>query len=139
MTSRLSKLMTDIIKILGEGNTFDSVLKMKLISVVPGDLKCEMTITEQHTNRYGNLHGGVTASLVDNVSTLSLMSAELPPGVSTDLNVTYLRPASIGDTVIIDAKCLKKGRTLAFLTVDITNKESGKLIAQGRHTKFIGQ
>lgn len=51
---------------------------------------------------------------------------------------SYMNPARQGDVIIIEAECLKVGRSLAFATVDIRNKsEGGKLIAQGRHTKHI--
>lgn len=48
-----------------------------------------------------------------------------------------MRPALLGETVVINAKCLKVGKTLAFTAVDLLNKDTGKLIAQGRHTKYI--
>lgn len=49
-----------------------------------------------------------------------------------------MNPARQGDVIIIEAECLKVGRSLAFATVDIRNKsEGGRLIAQGRHTKHI--
>ena len=49
-----------------------------------------------------------------------------------------MNPARQGDVIIIEAECLKVGRSLAFATVDIRNKsEGGKLIARGRHTKHI--
>ena len=52
----------------------------------------------------------------------------------------YLRPAHEGDTIVVDAECLKIGKSLAFATVDICNKsDGGKLIAQGKHTKHIAQ
>ena len=50
----------------------------------------------------------------------------------------YIRAAKEGETILVDANALKVGKSLAFLSVDITNKESGKLIAQGRHTKHVG-
>ena len=51
-----------------------------------------------------------------------------------------MRPAHEGDTILIDAECLKVGKSLAFATVDIRNKsDGGKLIAQGKHTKHIAQ
>lgn len=49
-----------------------------------------------------------------------------------------MRPPKIGDTVVINAECLKIGRKLAFATVDFLDKDTGKIIAQGRHTKIIG-
>lgn len=49
-----------------------------------------------------------------------------------------MRPARKGDTISIVAECLKVGKTLAFVNVDILNKSNGNtLIAQGRHTKML--
>lgn len=48
-----------------------------------------------------------------------------------------MRPAFVGDTVVVEATTLSRGKTLAVCTVDISNKETGKLIAQGRHSKCI--
>jgi len=50
----------------------------------------------------------------------------------------YMNAAKIGEDILITAQVLKQGRTLAFATVDLTNKANGKLIAQGRHTKHLG-
>lgn len=50
----------------------------------------------------------------------------------------YLSQAKVGDDIVIDASTVKAGRTLAFLTVDITNKDTGVLVATGRHTKYVG-
>lgn len=50
----------------------------------------------------------------------------------------YMNAAKVGEDVLITAQVLKQGRTLAFATVDLTNKSTGKLIAQGRHTKHLG-
>lgn len=44
----------------------------------------------------------------------------------------------MGEEILITAQILKQGRNLAFATVDLTNKATGKLIAQGRHTKYLG-
>ena len=38
---------------------------------------------------------------------------------------------------MIDAQTLRRGKRLAFLTVDIM-KEDGTLLAQGKHTKYVG-
>ena len=50
----------------------------------------------------------------------------------------YMRPAKKGDTISIVAECLKVGKTMAFINVDIFNKNDGnRIIAQGRHTKLL--
>ncbi|XP_063779341.1 acyl-coenzyme A thioesterase 13 isoform X1 [Pseudophryne corroboree] len=129
-----------MLKALGEGPGFDRVLnKLQLVSATPGKIICELKVDEEHTNRGGTLHGGLTATLVDMVSTVALLNTERgAPGVSVDMNITYMNAAKIGESVLITAQVLKQGRTLAFATVDLVNKETGKLIAQGRHTKHLG-
>ena len=59
-----------------------------MVSATPGKCTCEVTLDESHMNRGGALHGGFTATLVDNISTLAIMTAEKPPGVSVDINIT---------------------------------------------------
>ncbi|XP_010179320.1 PREDICTED: acyl-coenzyme A thioesterase 13, partial [Mesitornis unicolor] len=127
-------------KYMLESQGFDRVLhKMKLISATPGKVVCEMKVEEEHTNRGGTLHGGLTATLVDVVSTAALLYTERAlPGVSVDMNITYTSAAKIGEEVLITAQILKQGRNIAFASVDLTNKATGKLIAQGRHTKYLG-
>uniref|UniRef100_A0A3B4BIE3 Acyl-coenzyme A thioesterase 13 n=1 Tax=Periophthalmus magnuspinnatus TaxID=409849 RepID=A0A3B4BIE3_9GOBI len=116
---------------------FDRVLNV--LSASPGKVVCEMQVAEEHTNRGGTLHGGMTATLVDVISTLAIMYSERSaPGVSVDMNITYMNAAKVGEDVLITAQVLKQGKTLAFATVDLTNKASGKIIAQGRHTKHLG-
>lgn len=119
---------------------FDRVLsKVNVVAASPGKVVCQMTVEEEHTNRGGTLHGGLTATLVDVISTAAIMYSErAAPGVSVDMNITYMSAAKIGEDVLITAQVLKQGRTLAFATVDLTNKATGKLLAQGRHTKHLG-
>lgn len=46
-------------------------------------------VAEEHTNRYGTLHGGMTATIVDNVSSMALIATEpYESGVSVDLSVS---------------------------------------------------
>ncbi|KAM8966943.1 acyl-coenzyme A thioesterase 13 [Pelodytes ibericus] len=140
MSALCANTLRMLMKAVGEGAGFDRVLnKLDLVSATPGKVVCELTVQEEHTNRAGNLHGGFTATLVDMVSTAALMHTERgAPGVSVDMNITYMNAAKIGDSILITAEVLKQGRSLAFATVDLTDKATGKIIAQGRHTKHLG-
>lgn len=124
----------------GKFKNFDRNLeKVTLVSAAPGKVICEMKVEEQHTNQLGTLHGGMTATLVDVISTLALLCTERGmPGVSIDMNITYISPAKMGEDILITAHVLKEGRSISFASVDLTNKATGKLIAQGRHTKHMG-
>ncbi|XP_053570780.1 acyl-coenzyme A thioesterase 13 [Bombina bombina] len=140
MSSLCTKTLRLMLKSITEGSGFDRVMsKVALVSASPGKVICELKVEEEHTNRAGTLHGGLTATLVDNVSTVALLHTERgAPGVSVDMNITYMNAAKIGDVILITAQVLKQGKSLAFATVDLTNKETGKLVAQGRHTKHLG-
>lgn len=59
------------------------------MSAAPGKVVCELRVEEEHTNRGGTLHGGLTATLVDVISTMAIMNSERgAPGVSVDMNIT---------------------------------------------------
>ncbi|KAJ7991942.1 hypothetical protein DPEC_G00289090 [Dallia pectoralis] len=132
--------LKQIFRVMLDTRGFDRVLsKVDIVTASPGKVVCEFKVEEEHTNRGGTLHGGLTATLVDIISTTAIMYSERgAPGVSVDMNITYMNAAKLGEDVLITAQVLKQGRSLAFATVDLTNKSSGKLIAQGRHTKHLG-
>lgn len=64
---------------------------MDVLSAAPGKVVCEMRVEEEHTNRGGTLHGGMTATLVDVISTVAIMNSERgAPGVGVDMNITWV-------------------------------------------------
>ncbi|XP_016848413.1 acyl-coenzyme A thioesterase 13 [Anolis carolinensis] len=140
MTRLTLQSLREVVKAVTEASGFDRVLnKMTVLSADSGKVVCGMEVAEEHTNRGGTLHGGLTATLIDVVSTAALLHSERgAPGVSVDMNITYVSAAKIGDEILITAEILKQGKRLAFTTVDLTNKATGRLIAQGRHTKYLG-
>lgn len=62
---------------------------MRIISAEQGRCVTEIKLEKEHTNRAGAMHGGFTATLVDVVTTLALLSKDQStPGVSVDINVS---------------------------------------------------
>jgi acyl-coenzyme A thioesterase 13 len=57
--------------------------------------------------------------------------------VSIELSVSFMSPIKLGQTILIEANTLKYGKSIAFLNVDIFNKENHKLVANAKHTKYI--
>ena len=108
----------------------------RLISADEGSVKVEFDVLEEHTNSMGTLHGGLTASLIDLVTTTAILSSKRSEkGVSVDLHVIYMAPAKIGDTIIVSANVIKFGNKIAFTTADLIRKKDDILIAKGVHTK----
>jgi len=102
----------------------------------PGRCTCRFPVRAEARNRYGTLHGGCVATLVDVISTAALVTVSDSPGVSADLSVSYLRPGPGGEDVDVDARVLKVGRALAFMEVTISDAR-GRVVAKGSHTKFL--
>lgn len=102
-----------------------------------------MVVSEEHLNIYGLLHGGFTSTLVDAVSTYALLTHEKnnehKPGVSLNLNITFMKPALSGELITINARTIRVGRTEAFISIDITKNEGKDIIVNGSHIKFIGK
>ena len=117
-----------------------SIPGLEPIAIEHDRVVVRVEITLDHVNVAKNLHGGAAATLVDVVGTLAIINADRHHrfGVSTDLNVTWFAPIPLGDAAIVDARALKTGRTLAFVTVDIRRESDDMLCVQGRMTKAMG-
>jgi acyl-coenzyme A thioesterase 13 len=125
---------------ISSGSRFDRVLEgLEVQSVGQGSVVCRLVVGAPHSNSYGTLHGGCTATIVDIVGTMAALTVDpLRPGVSVDMSISYCSAAKVGETVLIEAKCLKMGGRLAFLEVKLyLNELGGKLIATGTHTKAL--
>lgn len=111
----------------------------RLLSHGGGLAEMECPVTEKTQNVNGDLHGGILALLIDEAGTVALASKDRlgRPGVTTDLNVTYVAPGR-PPWVRAVARALRVGRTLGYVQVDVSDEE-GKLVAQGRMTKFMGR
>nr|CDP28135.1 Putative Thioesterase [Podospora anserina S mat+] len=123
---------------MAESGLEPRVVKLRVVNASKGRVDLELDITKDHTNRLKIIHGGTIASLVDLGGSLAVASEGLyATGVSTDLNVTYLKSGGkVGDKLQAVAECEKIGPTLAFTKVTFTNP-LGELVARGSHTKYV--
>jgi acyl-CoA thioesterase len=97
----------------------------------------EVTVGELHRNYFGGAHGGLIATLADTVSFFPRQL--LPAGKScttTNLNVTYVRPAVMGDILTARAELLHSGRRMASVAVTVKNQKD-KLVAHGTVTLMV--
>ncbi|KAK9719294.1 Thioesterase superfamily [Popillia japonica] len=136
----MSSALQRILKFMQKYNKgFDRVIdKVKVVSADNGGCVAEFTVQEEHTNPMGTLHGGFSATLIDDVSSFALRGVlGNKMHVSVAMNISYLKSAKIGEEVVVDAQTLKVGKNLAFLLVTLKNKQSGELLVKGSHTKFI--
>src|SRR6185295_7338039 len=84
---------------------FHKTCGFRVASYGDGKASVELDVTPAVQNPNGMLHGGAVASLVDHAGTVAILTVDLEgrPGVTTDLNVTYLAPGPGGTTVVGEA------------------------------------
>lgn len=108
-----------------------------------GKIVVDLKITEDCCNPKNYLHGGLSATLVDSISTLALRSyfeadnLSVPNSVSVELAMSYLSAVPEGNSIRIESEALKIGKKMAFLQANIYEKETNKLAVMGKHTKFL--
>ncbi|KAI8368061.1 esterase [Blakeslea trispora] len=119
---------------------YDSVVLpgLKILHTEEGRVRAELEVEKKHLNRLGSVHGGLLATVIDVAGSLAIASKGLyATGVSTDINISYISGVKQGEKINIDARVDKLGKTLAFTSVELSNK--GCLVALGRHNKFVAQ
>ncbi|XP_023019556.2 acyl-coenzyme A thioesterase 13 isoform X1 [Leptinotarsa decemlineata] len=134
----LSKV-DNLARLLSRSGYEKCLQKVNVTHLEDGSCLAELRIGPEHVNPMGTLHGGLSATLVDSISSWALHSHRNGPNisVSVEMNMTYVKGAKEGEEIQIDAKTLKVGKTLAFLEVFIKNKSSGELLVRGSHTKYL--
>lgn len=103
-----------------------------------GNITCEFEVVEDHRNTHGTLHGGLMSLLVDAVTSWALHTKIRDRNsASIDLSLRFIKPARVGETVVIEARTKRCGRRVAFLSAEIRSKEGRQLLAEGWHTKLL--
>lgn len=124
-TIDLSLSLLDRVKALSAALTDDpdyngwdtQLLKnMQCEEAAPGRTVFSATITPAMCNKGDNLHGGCATTLLDNLSSTSLLTlatTEYMNSVSRTMNVTMLRPVPVGTKIRIVCEAVSRGRNLA--------------------------
>ncbi|KAI3899130.1 hypothetical protein MKW92_019009 [Papaver armeniacum] len=84
----------------------------------------------------GNLSKGAIATLVDEIGAAAVHSDDQPMKVSVDMSISYLSTAKLNDELEIASRALGQKRGYFGTSVLIKNKETGEIIAEGRHSLF---
>jgi len=97
----------------------------------PGRVRCRFRPTEEMTNPWGAVQGGILAAFFDDTMGPAVVSVANGRGFTTvSIHVTYLRPALPGDAVVCDATVVKHGRTQAYAEASLTRESDGELLAR---------
>ncbi|WVZ85734.1 hypothetical protein U9M48_032623 [Paspalum notatum var. saurae] len=103
-----------------------------------GRLLCSFVVTPRLASPAGYLRSGVTATLADQLgSAVFFCSGLRTSGVSLEISVSFVDAAAIGEEIEVEGRLLRAGKSVGVVSVDFRKKKTGKLIAQGRHTKYL--
>ncbi|KAF2640077.1 Thioesterase/thiol ester dehydrase-isomerase [Massarina eburnea CBS 473.64] len=115
---------------------------VKLTYASKGVVRARLPLTKNHVNTHGGIHGSVSATLIDWVGGLAIAAWDNrdKTGVSTDIHISYVSSAKMGDSIEVEGFADKVGGTLAFTTATIrkiVDDKPGPTVATGSHTKFV--
>ncbi len=109
----------------------DSPGRWKTVSMENGHAKMSWTPTPDMANPFGSVHGGIIATVIDEVSGAALVSAiESGTAPTVTLNVEYLYAIPTGDSYTVVGEIVRRGRAMAIVDARILNEE-GKVFARG--------
>jgi uncharacterized protein (TIGR00369 family) len=110
------------------------------IDVERGRVVVAYSTTDQLANRYGAIHGGMTAAMLDDVislaSGLTIEWGQITP--TLEMKVSYIAQGKVGSRIVAEARTVRRGGTVMFLEADLKD-ETGKLIATASSTVMIAQ
>ncbi|RCV10669.1 hypothetical protein SETIT_2G127500v2 [Setaria italica] len=101
-------------------------------------VSCTLTMSPALANQFNTLHGGAVAAVAEAVGMACARAAagdkELFLG---ELSTAYLAAARLNSEVDVEAKILRKGRSVVVTTIDFTLKDTKKLCYTSRATFYI--
>lgn len=107
-------------------------LNPTLISAEEGKLEFAHTVRKEMTNPLSILHGGITASIIDDAIGAAVYSLNNTHAYTTvNLNVDYFKSAKTGDTIIAQTNIVKKGNQIMNAECLVWNSNKTSLIAKG--------
>ena len=109
----------------------DSPGRWRAVRIQDGQAEMTWTPTPDMANPFGSVHGGIIATVIDEVTGAAVISSiEAGSAPTVSLNIEYLHPIPIGGTYTAVGEIVRMGRAMAIADARILNEE-GKVLARG--------
>jgi Conserved hypothetical protein len=100
------------------------------------DIICEWKPINYMQGYHNMLHGGIQATLIDEIASWYVQIKFKTAGVTSSMNVKYIKPVSmLNDKITLKASLKKKRRNLIDMEVELRNAND-ELCAKGEVTYF---
>jgi len=108
------------------------------VDIATGSVRVAYMVSDALANRFGALHGGMTAAMMDDVISLAAgLSVEWGQITPTlEMKVSYIRQGKLGARLVAVARTVRRGSTVAFIEAELSD-EAGALIATASSTIAI--
>src|SRR5689334_23984325 len=90
----------------------------RLSELARGSCTLEVERRPELLQQNGLFHGGVTAFLVDNATTIAAAASRGQPALTAEYKLNLLSPA-VGERLICRARVIKPGRQVAVVAADV--------------------
>jgi uncharacterized protein (TIGR00369 family) len=108
------------------------------VDVQKGWVLVAYTVSQALANRFGAMHGGMTAAMMDDVISLaaglSIDWGQITP--TLEMKVSYIRQGKLGARLIAEARTIRRGSSVSFLEAELRDAE-GALVATASSTIAI--
>ena len=119
---------------------FPSLVGLSLDEIEEDRVVMSLPFREELVTMGSVVHGGAIATLIDSAASCAAWATPTPPenmrGSTAALNVNYLAAAD-GADLKAEARVLKRGKSLTFIDVEVSDG-SGRLLAKGTATYKLG-
>lgn len=112
-------------------------LNTLVLSAEEGHLEFQYTIRHEWLNPVGNLHGGITAAIIDDIIGATMFSLNEKSFITTINNVIdYFSTAGENDIIVAEIKIIKRGKQFVNAQCEIWNADKTRIIARGTSNLF---
>lgn len=114
-------------------------MNFRAVSFEKGHSVFEGEPEQAHMNMAGRVHGGWALTILDTSMGSAVLSAQDPGRVSTTATMEskFMRPVAMNRTYRCEGFVISSGKTLAHARSELTDIESGKIVATATGTFAI--
>jgi uncharacterized protein (TIGR00369 family) len=132
--NQIQKIKDQYLAMINQKN-FDHFINPNIIKLEDGLAEVRWLPQPEHLNRFGAIHGGALAGLIDSVASITSLT-KLKRIVTIEMNISYIKAATISNKILAKGVVIQAGKSLIRTTVELFNEEN-QLITRGNLTFFI--
>ena len=124
---------------MSEDAGFREIVVTEISSLEEGRAVVRLQVEDHHLNPSGTAHGGAVYTLVDvsMAEAIKTTAGEDESAVTIEIKINYLEPGNPG-TLVSTAQIRKDGARITIAEAEVTQEESGEVVAlaTGTYTRI---